>query len=52
VLAPGGQALPLDFNRPVNSVVRRAYVMYLTIVGGALGWLLHRDADTYRYIPA
>ena len=21
-------------------------------VGGALGWILHRDPDTYRYIPA
>jgi len=21
-------------------------------VGGALGWVLHRDPDTYRYIPA
>jgi demethylmenaquinone methyltransferase/2-methoxy-6-polyprenyl-1,4-benzoquinol methylase len=21
-------------------------------VGSALGWLLHRDPDTYRYIPA
>ena len=23
-----------------------------TVVGGALGWLLHGDADAYRYIPA
>ena len=23
----------------------------LTIVGAALGWVLHRDPDTYRYIP-
>jgi demethylmenaquinone methyltransferase/2-methoxy-6-polyprenyl-1,4-benzoquinol methylase len=29
-----------------------AYLMYLTIVGGTLGWMLHRDPDTYRYIPA
>ena len=33
-------------------MVRGAYLAYLTIVGGALGWLLHRDPDTYRYIPA
>jgi demethylmenaquinone methyltransferase/2-methoxy-6-polyprenyl-1,4-benzoquinol methylase len=52
VLAPGGLALSLDFNRPVNGLVRRAYITYLTLVGGALGWLLHRDPDTYRYIPA
>jgi demethylmenaquinone methyltransferase/2-methoxy-6-polyprenyl-1,4-benzoquinol methylase len=21
------------------------------VVGSALGWILHRDPDTYRYIP-
>jgi demethylmenaquinone methyltransferase/2-methoxy-6-polyprenyl-1,4-benzoquinol methylase len=52
VLAPGGQLLSLDFNRPSNGVVRAAYLAYLTLVGGAVGWLLHRDPDTYRYIPA
>jgi len=52
VLKPGGQLLSLDFNRPSNAAVRAAYLAYLTIVGGALGWILHRDPDTYRYIPA
>jgi demethylmenaquinone methyltransferase / 2-methoxy-6-polyprenyl-1,4-benzoquinol methylase len=52
VLKPGGQALSLDFNRPSHPVVRAAYLSYLSVVGGLLGWLLHRDADTYRYIPA
>jgi len=52
VLKPGGRALSLDFNRPANRFVRAAYLTYLAAVGGALGWLLHRDADTYRYIPA
>ena len=52
VLAPGGQLLSLDFNRPANRVVRAAYLAYLTVVGAALGWVLHRDPDTYRYIPA
>ena len=52
VLTPGGQVLSLDFNRPSNAIVRSAYLAYLTIVGGALGWILHRDPDTYRYIPA
>ena len=52
VLAPGGQLLSLDFNRPANGVVRSAYLAYLTVVGAALGWMLHRDPDTYRYIPA
>ena len=52
VLVPGGQLLSLDFNRPSHAVVRTAYLTYLTIVGSALGWMLHRDPDTYRYIPA
>jgi demethylmenaquinone methyltransferase/2-methoxy-6-polyprenyl-1,4-benzoquinol methylase len=52
VLVPGGQALSLDFNRPSNPLIRALYLCYLTLVGAALGWTLHRDPDTYRYIPA
>ena len=52
VLRPGGTVVSLDFNRPSNALVRAIYLGYLTVVGGALGWVLHRDPDTYRYIPA
>jgi demethylmenaquinone methyltransferase/2-methoxy-6-polyprenyl-1,4-benzoquinol methylase len=52
VLRPGGRFVSLDFNRPRNAIVRALYLAYLTIVGSALGWILHRDPDTYRYIPA
>jgi demethylmenaquinone methyltransferase/2-methoxy-6-polyprenyl-1,4-benzoquinol methylase len=52
VLKSGGQALSLDFNRPSNRLVRTVYLRYLNLVGAALGWVLHRDPDTYRYIPA
>ena len=52
VLRPGGRMLSLDFNKPENPIVRSAYLAYLTIVGSTLGWILHRDPDTYRYIPA
>jgi demethylmenaquinone methyltransferase/2-methoxy-6-polyprenyl-1,4-benzoquinol methylase len=52
VLKPGGQLLSLDFNRPGNVIVRAVYLTYLEIVGGSLGWVLHRDPETYRYIPA
>jgi demethylmenaquinone methyltransferase/2-methoxy-6-polyprenyl-1,4-benzoquinol methylase len=52
VLRPGGQLLSLDFNRPSNAFIRGAYLTYLTGVGATLGWVLHRDPDTYRYIPA
>jgi ubiquinone/menaquinone biosynthesis methyltransferase len=52
VLKPGGRLLSLDFNRPESPIVRAAYLSYLTLVGSLLGWILHRDPDTYRYIPA
>ncbi len=52
VLQPGGRLLSLDFNRPEPPLVRGAYLAYLTVVGAGLGWLLHRNPDTYRYIPA
>ena len=52
VVKPGGRVLSLDFNRPANRVVRSLYLAYLTLVGSILGWALHRDPDTYRYIPA
>jgi demethylmenaquinone methyltransferase/2-methoxy-6-polyprenyl-1,4-benzoquinol methylase len=52
VLKPGGAALSLDFNRPSNRFIRAVYLAYLNVTGAALGWILHRDPDTYRYIPA
>jgi ubiquinone/menaquinone biosynthesis methyltransferase len=52
VLKPGGAILSLDFNRPSSRIVRAAYLTYLDVVGGLLGFALHRDPDTYRYIPA
>jgi ubiquinone/menaquinone biosynthesis methyltransferase len=51
VLRPGGLLLSLDFNRPSNGLVRGVYLGYLTLVGSLLGFVLHRDPDTYRYIP-
>ena len=51
VLKSGGLFLSLDFNRPSNALVRGIYLTYLAAVGSAVGWALHRDPDTYRYIP-
>ena len=51
VLRPGGLLLSLDFNKPGNAFVRWIYFTYLTVVGSALGFILHGDPDTYRYIP-
>jgi demethylmenaquinone methyltransferase/2-methoxy-6-polyprenyl-1,4-benzoquinol methylase len=52
VLRPGGRLLSLDFDRPRIAIVRTLYLFYLTAIGGLLGWVLHGDPDTYRYIPA
>jgi ubiquinone/menaquinone biosynthesis methyltransferase len=51
VLKPGGRLLSLDFNRPTSAPLRTAYLAYLTVVGSTVGWALHGDPDTYRYIP-
>ena len=50
-LRPGGLFLSLDFNRPSSRAVRLVYLSYLSVVGSLLGFVLHRDPDTYRYIP-
>lgn len=52
VVRPAGRLLSLDFNRPRPPLVRALFLGYLTVVGALLGWLLHGDAETYRYIPA
>ena len=52
VLKPGGRLCALDFDRPESPVVRAIYLAYLEVVGGTLGWMLHGDSETYRYIPA
>ncbi len=51
VLRPGGRLLSLDFNRPASRLVRTTYLGYLTLTGSVLGFVLHGDPDTYRYIP-
>jgi demethylmenaquinone methyltransferase/2-methoxy-6-polyprenyl-1,4-benzoquinol methylase len=51
ILRPGGRFASLDFNRPSSRLARWPYLAYLTLVGSLLGLVLHRDPDTYRYIP-
>lgn len=52
VLAPGGRAAVLDFGKPDNPVAGALYWAYLEIVMPVMGWLFHRDPETYAYIPA
>jgi len=52
VLAPGGRAVVLDFGKPDNPIASALYWGYLKTIMPLMGWLFHRDADTYAYIPA
>jgi demethylmenaquinone methyltransferase/2-methoxy-6-polyprenyl-1,4-benzoquinol methylase len=51
VLAPGGRAVVLDFGKPGNRVAAALYGAFLHTMMPAVGWLFHRDPQTYLYIP-
>jgi demethylmenaquinone methyltransferase/2-methoxy-6-polyprenyl-1,4-benzoquinol methylase len=51
VLKPGGKFFSLDFGHPNNQIYRWLYLQYLIVAGSIVGCILHRDQDTYRYIP-
>jgi demethylmenaquinone methyltransferase/2-methoxy-6-polyprenyl-1,4-benzoquinol methylase len=51
VLAPGGRAVVLDFGKPENPVAAALYQAFLRTMMPAVGWLFHRDPQTYLYIP-
>lgn len=50
-LAPEGRLVALDFGRAEPAWLDRCYLRYLDASTTAAGWLLHRDAESYRYIP-
>lgn len=50
VLRPQGRFVSLDFGRCEPAWLDRVYLRYLEISATAAGWLLHRDAESYRYI--
>jgi ubiquinone/menaquinone biosynthesis methyltransferase len=50
VLKPGGRFYSLDFAHPQNRLYRWLYLHYLVIAGSIVGYILHGDPDTYRYI--
>ncbi|MFA6563282.1 MAG: ubiquinone/menaquinone biosynthesis methyltransferase [Verrucomicrobiia bacterium] len=50
VLRPGGRLVILDFGKPANRLVRALYAGYLRAVLPVMGWLFHRDMQTYLYI--
>lgn len=51
VLRPGGRFVALDFGRAEPAWLNRAYVKYLEVSTAVAGWVLHRDVESYRYIP-
>jgi demethylmenaquinone methyltransferase/2-methoxy-6-polyprenyl-1,4-benzoquinol methylase len=51
VLAPDGRAVVLDFGKPDNPVAAAVYQAFLRTMMPAVGWLFHRDPQTYLYIP-
>ena len=51
VMRPGGRLVSLDFGRAEPEWLDRAYMGYLEVSTSAAGWLLHRDVESYRYIP-
>lgn len=51
VLAPDGRVVVLDFGKPDNAFVRAVYQTFLRTMMPAVGWLFHRDPETYLYIP-
>lgn len=51
VLRPGGKLVSLDFGRAEPDWLDRVYLRWLELSTSAAGWLLHRDVESYRYIP-
>ena len=50
-LAPRGRMVALDFGHPRIEAVRRGYLAYLGASARVVGWALHRDPESYVYIP-
>ena len=51
VLRPGGKLVALDFGRIEPEWLDRLYLRYLEISTSVAGWALHRNVESYRYIP-
>ena len=50
VLKPGGQALILEFSKPILPGLKPLYDLYSFSVLPAMGKLVANDADSYRYL--
>ncbi|MCR8922426.1 bifunctional demethylmenaquinone methyltransferase/2-methoxy-6-polyprenyl-1,4-benzoquinol methylase UbiE [Dasania sp. GY-MA-18] len=50
VLKPGGRLLVLEFSKPQNELLSKAYDAYSFNLLPAMGKLITNDADSYRYL--
>ena len=50
VLKPGGRFVCLEFSRPINGTIARAYDAYSFAVIPAIGAAVARDRAAYRYL--
>src|ERR1700674_4414918 len=51
ILAPAGRCVVLDFGKPRNRIASSLYRAFLRTMMPAVGWIFHRDPETYLYIP-
>ncbi len=50
VLKPGGRVLMLEFSKPTSKPLQRLYDLYSFRLLPAMGKLVAKDADSYRYL--
>jgi demethylmenaquinone methyltransferase/2-methoxy-6-polyprenyl-1,4-benzoquinol methylase len=50
VLKPGGRLLVLEFSKPTNEMLNKAYDMYSFHLLPKIGQLVANDADSYQYL--
>lgn len=50
VLKPGGRLLILEFTKPQNPVVEKAYDFYSFKILPTMGQIIAQDSDSYRYL--
>lgn len=50
VLKPGGRLLILEFTKPQNTLVEKAYDFYSFKILPTMGQIIAQDADSYRYL--
>jgi demethylmenaquinone methyltransferase/2-methoxy-6-polyprenyl-1,4-benzoquinol methylase len=50
VLKPGARVVVLEFSKPISPLISKAYDLYSFTALPALGKILAKDADSYRYL--